>query len=130
MELVIKVIIQLITFPTCNTINSNMGSTAIPPSSGKPELLITLVVILEMHSTPLASRHENDHYIYQASSPKSGTGFFPLRTYSPCLRTCHPHLTRLVPQFLSKGGEQLSVSCIWVETEMNGCGFAADECLA
>lgn len=62
--------------------------------------------------------------------PRVGLCFFPLWTHPPCLRTCHPHLTRLVPQFPGKGGKQLSVSCSWGETEMNGCGFAVDACLA
>lgn len=62
--------------------------------------------------------------------PRVGLCFLPLWTHPPCLRTCHPHLTRLVPQFPGKEGKQLSVSCSWGETEMNGCGFAVDACLA
>lgn len=97
-------------FPTWNILiamwDQQLFSPISPPHprSGEPEPLVTLVMIFEMHSTPLASRHCEMNIIYQASSPKSGPLLLPLWTHSPCLRTCHPHLTRLVPHFPGKGG--------------------------
>lgn len=136
-ELVIKVSIQFIPFPTWDITNSNVGPTAILPPTPTPAQVSRNLWSPWLCYAPLrciAHHWQADTVKWTLYTrpllPRVGLCFFPLWTHPPCLRTCHPHLTRLVPQFPGKGGKQLSVSCSWGETEMNGCGFAVDACLA